>query len=160
MLLLIIFSFLFLFLFINSISLCFDPWIFCHLLANMCPSLWLFLVLFWMLRKLVTVNKLCNVLNKSQIATWGAIFMGILFSVSKEWVRFWSCTSLVTNLKTFLKNSWQSVQKHWQEREKEKERQLQSFLCIHKRKNFWHVPSQPFFSDILMRQRLFVLVFL
>ena len=43
-----IFSFLFLqnFLHINSISLCFDPWIFYHILANMFPSNWLFLASF------------------------------------------------------------------------------------------------------------------
>ena len=33
----------------NSISFCFDLWIFCQLPANLVPSFWLFLVLFWML---------------------------------------------------------------------------------------------------------------
>ena len=34
------------FLVISSIFFSFDSWIFCHLLANVFPSLWLFLVLF------------------------------------------------------------------------------------------------------------------
>ena len=44
------------FLLINSNSLRFDPWIFCYLPAKLFPSLWLFLVLFWMLRMLFTVQ--------------------------------------------------------------------------------------------------------
>ena len=46
-----IFSFLFLqtFLLINSIPLCFDLWIFCHILANLFPRFWLFLKHFWVL---------------------------------------------------------------------------------------------------------------
>ena len=58
-------SFYFIFLqnllLINSISHCFDPWIFCHSLANLFPSFWLFLVLFKMLCMLVTVNEPCHV---------------------------------------------------------------------------------------------------
>ena len=62
------------FLLINSISLCFDPWIFCHPLSNSFPRFWLFLVLFWMLWMLVTVHKPCHVPHTPQITTWGTLF--------------------------------------------------------------------------------------
>ena len=38
-----------------------------------------------------------------RITTWGAIYKEILFGVSKEWVRSWSQTFLVTNLKLLAK---------------------------------------------------------
>ena len=58
------------FLLINAMSLCFDPWIFCHPLANLFPSFWLFFVLFWMLWMLVTMHKLCHVPQASRVTTW------------------------------------------------------------------------------------------
>ena len=128
---LIIFSFLFLqtFLFINSSSLCFNPWIFCHLLANLFPSFWLFLVLFWMLWMLVTVFKPCHVLHASRITTSETLFME-KFSVSKESVRSWSHASLIIYHKTFAKKLKAVRPKSCREREKEKEkeRQLQSVM--------------------------------
>ena len=102
-----IFSFLFLqtFLFINSISLCFDPWIFCHLLllANLFLAVWLFVVLFWMLWMLVTVCNICYVPHTSRITSWGTMFTEIFLDVSKEWVRSWSHAFLITTLKTLAK---------------------------------------------------------
>ena len=86
---------------INSISLCFDLWIFCHPLANLSLSFWLFLVLFWML---VTVHKLCHVPHASRITTWAAIFTERLFSLSKLCVRSWSHVFFITYNKTFAKN--------------------------------------------------------
>ena len=126
-----IFSFLFpqTFLLINSISLCFDPWIFCHPLANLFPSFWLFLVLFWMLWMLVTVFKPCHVLHASRIMTSETLFME-KFSVSKESVRSWSHASLIIYHKTFAKKLKAVRPKSCREREKEKEkeRQLQSVM--------------------------------
>ena len=126
-----IFSFLFLqtFLLINSSSLCFNPWIFCHPLANLFPSFWLFLVLFWMLWMLVTVFKPCHVLHASRITTSGTLFME-KFSVSKESVRSWSHASLIIYHRTFAKKLKAVRPKSCPEREKEKEkeRQLQSVM--------------------------------
>ena len=86
-------------------------------------SLWLFLVLFRMLWMLLT----CHMPHASKIITCRKIFTELFYCVSKEWVRYWSHASLVTNLKFFFKNFQQSVQKHWRERERrKKERQLQS----------------------------------
>ena len=100
-----IFSFLFLptCLLIKSISLFFDTWIFCHLLANLFPSFWLFLVLFWMLWMLVTIHKSCHVPHTSWIVTLGVIFTKILFGVFKEWLRSWSHAFWITNLETLAK---------------------------------------------------------
>ena len=96
-----IFSFLFLqtFLLINSISLSFDPWIFSHLLGNLFRSFWQFLMLFWMLRMLITMHKPCNVSHASQLTTSGTILTEIFFSVSKEWFRYWSHAFLKINIK-------------------------------------------------------------
>ena len=109
-----IFSFLFLqtFLLINSISLYFDPWIFSHPLANLFPSFWLFLVLFWILWMLVTVFKLCHVSHTLRITTSGTLFTGKLVSVSKQWVRSWSHASLIIIIKRLLKSLRQSIQNH------------------------------------------------
>ena len=93
-------------------------------LANLFPSFWLFLVLFWMLWMLVTVFKACHVSHASQITTWGTLFTTKLLSVSKEWVRSWSHTSLIIYYQTFA-NKLKAVRpKLFQEGEKEKERQL------------------------------------
>ena len=70
---------------------------------NLFSNFWLFLVLFWMLWRLVTVNKLCHVPHASRITTWETVFTKIFFAVSKEWVRSWSHASKVTNLKTLAK---------------------------------------------------------
>ena len=86
-------------LFINSISLCFD-----HLLAKLFPSFRLFLVLFWILWTLVFMEKSCHVPRASWLTTSGTIFREIFFGVSKEWVRSWSHTVLISNLKTLAKN--------------------------------------------------------
>ena len=99
------------FLVINSIPLCFDPPIFCHPLANLFLSFWLFCVLFWMLWMLVTVYKQYHVQHASQITTWATIFMERLFNVSKAWVRYWSHVFLITYYKCSLKSFGQSVQK-------------------------------------------------
>ena len=64
-------------------------------LTNLFPSFWLFLVLLWMLWMLVTVHNPCNVPQASQITTW-TIFSKRLFSASKEWLRSWSHTFLIT----------------------------------------------------------------
>ena len=99
------FSFLFLqtFLLINSISLCFNPWIFCHLLV-VCITcfrvLWRSVLAvscaFWMLWILVTVHKPCHVLHASRITTPGTIFTKICFGVSNKLVRSWSHVFLIT----------------------------------------------------------------
>ena len=94
-----------------SIPLYFDPRIFCHPLANLFPSFWLFCVLFWMLWMLVTLHKQCHVQHASQITTWATIFMERLFSVSRKWVRYWSHVFLITYYKLSLKSFGQSVQK-------------------------------------------------
>ena len=72
-------------------------------LINLFPSLWLFLVLLWMLWMLVTVHKPCHVPHASRITTSGTIFTERRFSVSKEWVRPWSHAFLITYDKTFTK---------------------------------------------------------
>ena len=64
-------------------------------LTNLFLSFWLFLVLLWMLWMLVTVHNPCNVPQASQITTW-TIFSKRLFSASKEWLRSWSHTFLIT----------------------------------------------------------------
>ena len=94
-----IFSFLFLqnFLLINSISLCFDPWTFCRLLArylhNVFSSFWRSL-----LAVLLAFSDVVSATYRawavscataSQITTWGTISTEICFGVSKERVRFW-----------------------------------------------------------------------
>ena len=99
------------FLVINSIPLCFDPPIFCHPLANLFLSFWLFCVLFWMLWMLVTMYKQYHVQHASQITTWATIFMERLFNVFKAWVRYWSHVFLITYYKCSLKSFGQSVQK-------------------------------------------------
>ena len=115
-----IFPFLFLqtFLLINSISLCFDPWIFCHPLTNLFLSFLLFLVLLWMLSYAtrITNNDFRNNFKEK------------LFSVSKEWVRSWSHPSLIIYHKTFAKKLKTVRPKSCREGEKEKERQLQSVI--------------------------------
>ena len=105
-----IFSFLFLqtFLLINSISLLLmiESSASIHWqtgLTNLFPSFLLFLVLFWMLRMLVTVHKPCCVPHASRTTTSGTIFTERLFSVSKEWVRSWSHAFLITYDKTLTK---------------------------------------------------------
>ena len=104
-----IFSFLFLqtFLLINSISLCFDYWIFCQHsltgLTTLFSSFWFFLVLFWMLWILVAVHKLSHVTHASRKTTSRTIFKERLFSVSKEWVSSWSHAFLITYHKTLAK---------------------------------------------------------
>ena len=105
-----LFLFLQTFALLYSISLCFDRWIFSHLLANLFPSYRIFIVLFRMLGMLFTVNKACHVPHVLGMTTWGTIFMERFF-VSKEWVRSWSYASLLANLKMFHKNFWPSVQK-------------------------------------------------
>ena len=121
-----IFSFLFLqtFLLISSISLCFDYWIFCCLLANLFPIVWLFLVLFWMLWILVTVHKPCHVPPASRITTWGKMFKKIFLGMSKEWLRSRSHSSLITNLKTLAKKILEVRPEHWTRRKKEKKTKM------------------------------------
>ena len=118
------------FLLINSISLCFDSWIFYHPLTSWLTfsSFWLFLVLFWMLWMLVTMFKACLVAHASRITTWGTLFTEILFSLSKEWIRSWPHTSLITYDKTFAKKLKAIRPKPCREGGKEKERQLQSVM--------------------------------
>ena len=125
-----IFSFLLrqTFLLINSISLCSVPWIFFYPLANSFPSFWLFLVLFWMLWMLVTVHKTCHVAHASRITTWGTLFMERLFSLSNESVRSWSHAVLIIYHKTFAKKLKAVRSKPCREREKEKEKHLQSVM--------------------------------
>ena len=101
-----------------------SSWILCHLLANLFPSFWLFLVLFRMLSKLVTVNKPFH--EPHMLWIIGTIFAGAYFSVCKEWVRSWSHASFVFNLKSFPKNFWQSFQK--QQRDRKREEKLEWWL--------------------------------
>ena len=72
-------------------------------LANLFSNFWLFLVLFWMLWMLVTVNKRCHESHAPRIATWETIFTETFFVVLKEWARSWSHTSVVTNVKMLAK---------------------------------------------------------
>ena len=74
-------------------------WNFCHLLANLFPSFWLFCVLLWIRWMQVTVHKLCHLPHASRITTCGTISAEIFFGVSKKWVRSWSHTFLITNVK-------------------------------------------------------------
>ena len=79
------------------------PWNFCHLLANLFPSFWLFCVLLWMRWMQVTVHKLCHLPHTSRITTCGTIFAEIFSGVSKKWVRSWSHTFLIANVKTWTR---------------------------------------------------------
>ena len=99
-------------------------------LANLFPSFWLFFVLFWMLRLLVAVNKLCNVPHGSRIKTLETIFTKIRFGGSKEWVRSWSHSSLIKDLRTFVKKLSAVFPNTLRRKRKKrkKERQLQSVL--------------------------------
>ena len=76
---------------------------------------------------LVTVFKPCHVLHASRITTSGTLFME-KFSVSKESVRSSSHASLIIYHKTFAKKLKAVRTKSCREREKEKERQLQSVM--------------------------------
>ena len=100
-----IFYFLFLLLFwlIISISLYLDPWVICHLLANLSPSFWLFPVTFVCCGSCVCMHKPCHVPHASQITTLGTIFTEIFFGASKELGKSWSHTFLITNLEKFGK---------------------------------------------------------
>ena len=92
-----------------------------HWLGNLFPSLWLFLVLFWMLWMLVTVFKMSHMTHALGITTWGTLFTERLFSVSKEWVRSWSHGSLIIYDKTFAKKLNKVRPKSCREVEREKE---------------------------------------
>ena len=98
-----LFIFLKTFLLVNSISLCFDPWVFCHPLTSLSPTSWTILVVFWMLWILVTVHKPCHVPHASWITTWETTFIEGLFSVSREWVKSRSHAFLITYDKTLTK---------------------------------------------------------
>ena len=63
-------------------------------------SIFLFLVLFWILEMLITVNKPNLVPSLSWITTSELIFAEICLDVSKEWVRSWSHYFLIINRKT------------------------------------------------------------
>ena len=87
-----IFSFLFLktFLLINSISLCFDPYTFCHLQAvriyNLFPSFWrsvlaVFCAFLDAVHAGYRAYKPCHVPHASPITTSGTIFTEICFGV-------------------------------------------------------------------------------
>ena len=116
------FSFLFLrtFLLIDSISLCFDPWIFYNLLlANLFPNFSLLIMFFCMLWMLVTVNDLCYVPQVSRI-TWETNFTEIFFGVSKKWARSWSYASLITSLKTLTKKLLTVCLENWKRMKKKR----------------------------------------
>ena len=95
-----IFTFLFLktFLLINSISLCFDPYTFCHLLAVriyiLFPSFWrsvlaVFCAFLDVVHGGYRAYKPCHVPHASRITTSGTIFTEICFGVqgiSPIWV--------------------------------------------------------------------------
>ena len=100
------------------------------LLANLFPSFWLFLMLFWMLWMLVTIFNPCHVPHVSRITTWRTLFTKRFFSVSKEWVRSWSYASLIIYHKTFTKKfeALRPKSCRGEEKEKEKERPLQSVM--------------------------------
>ena len=78
------------------------------------------------------VNKPYHVPHAPRITTGGRTFMGILFGMSKECVRSWSHAFLVTNLKTFAKNSWQSFQKimRRKRRRRKKRKTLTKFFAL------------------------------
>ena len=100
-------------------------------LANLFPSFWLFLVLFWMLWMLATILIPCHVPHALRITTWGTLFTERLFIVSKEWIRSWSQASLIIYHKTFTKNLRQSVQNTAEEeKKKKKEKYNCKALCI------------------------------
>ena len=46
----------------------------------------------------------CVMCHTSRITTWATIFTYRLFTVSKEWVKFWSHVFLITYQKSFPKN--------------------------------------------------------
>ena len=100
-------SFLFLqtFLLINSISVFWSLNLLSSTsyLANLFPKFWLFLLFFWMLWMLVTVNKPYHVPHSSRITTWGTIFMDVFFGVLEGMIQL--------ILKRSLKYFWQAVQK-------------------------------------------------
>ena len=102
---------------INSISLFFNPCIFCHALFHTVSYLFL------MLRMLVTVFHLCHVPHASRITTWGTLFTERLFSLSKEWVRSWLHSSLTICEKTFATRLKEVRPKSYGEGETEKEKE-------------------------------------
>ena len=71
---------------------------------------------------LVTVHKLCHVLHASRITTCGTIFTERHFSVSKEWVRSWSHTFLITYHKTLIKKLFGGTSRNCDEKEKKKKK--------------------------------------
>ena len=104
-----------------------------HWLTCFRVSSGLFLVLLGMVWMLVTVHKLCHVPHASRITACGIIFTERHFSVSKEWVRSWSHSFLITYYKTLIKKlfggtSRKSDEKEKKKRKKKPECQLQSFL--------------------------------
>ena len=111
------------FLLINTISLCFDPWIICHPLASLFLISWLFPVLFWLLWMLVTLYRTCHVPHASRITASVTLFTERLFSVSKETVRSWSHAFLIIYHRTFAENLMAVRPKSCPEGEKEKEKE-------------------------------------
>ena len=62
-------------------------------------------------------------------------FTEIPFVVLKKWVTSWSHASLVTNVKTLLKNFWQSFQKHWGEGKRENKNCNCKAFCVKRKRN-------------------------
>ena len=121
------------------------------IVANLSPSFFLFLLLFWMLEMLITVNKPYHVPHSSWITTSALIFTETCLGVSKEWVRFSSHAFLKTNEKTFSKNFWQSVQKKdrgVQKKRKEKNwnSNCKTFCVKHKRNKCYMITCFTFLS--------------
>ena len=78
-----------------------------NFLAQLRLSFQLFLVLFWKIQNIVTVN----VPRALQIITWRKFFKELFSSVSKKWFRSWSYALFINNLKHFLKHFWKYVRK-------------------------------------------------
>ena len=91
-----------------------------HWLTCFRVSSGLFLVLFGMVWMLVTVHKLCHVPHASRITACGTIFIERHFSVSKEWVRSWSHSFLITYYKTLIKKLFGGTSRKSDEKEKKK----------------------------------------
>ena len=79
---------------------------------------------FWVLWMLATMNKLCHVPHVLQITTSGTILTEFFFGVSKEWARSRSHDSLITNLKTLLKNFLAVHAENWTRKKKEKKTRI------------------------------------
>ena len=96
----LVFSFEHLFFFRRRFPLSILNSIFYHLLINLFPIFWLFLVLFRMLCMLLIVNEVCHVSSASRIIR-NKFYANLLMFI--EWFRTWSHASWIASDKTLAR---------------------------------------------------------